>query len=272
MPTPHPTAPEWNTEICSAENIAFLMLSEVLRARSQDILDNLKQESIDVNRLRRLALHLRLSADDLIRGSGLVKNDSTQKTTIPNENEREPASVQAVVDLCLIAARHRLSEMNLLLESSNAPADLFVAGNPWELSYALFLALIHAGHAACQRPQLPWMSASSNERQIHLRIHPAEGFVDLIIPTHQPLDPDSSEEIESESQAAPSGRMKRKEWFCFRRLLETNNTQVQIQRESSQSEPRYLTVLRLPTFQPGHEDPLQFIKVSSPDEILSQES
>lgn len=273
MPPPNAAAPELNTDLCNEENIAFLMLSEVLRARSQDILDNLKQDTIDVNRLRRLALHMRLSADDLIRGSGLLKQKTGENSSPSNPSESEPASVQAIVELCLIAARGRLTEMNLSLESTSAPADLFVAGNPWELSYALFLGLVHAGQALRQRPQaIRSNSTPELTPHIQLRIQPAEGFVDLAIPTHQPLAPDAIESEVTPTQGISSGRMSRKEWFCFLRLLESNNTQVQIQQSDDGSSPPYLTVLRLPTFQPGHEEPLRFIKVSLPDELLSQEN
>jgi hypothetical protein len=259
------------SEICSEENIAFLMLSEVLRARSQDILDNLKNEQIDIARLRRLALHMRLSADDLIRGSGLLKRTNNSKSSSSLDSGTEPASLQAVFDLCLIAAKNRLDEMNIALESDEAPSDLFVSGNPWEIAYAFFAILQKAGKAQ-RRFDLEGVSPAAGTNPIStlkVAIEIADGFVDVCIPSDTPIDPNF---VDSTFGSDSATNMSSQEWYCFRRLLENNNAHIHVQVCEKGRGTRYCVILRLPTFQPGYEEPIDFLKASSGFVDSSQEN
>lgn len=258
--TPQPAG--LTNELCSAENIAFLMLSEVLRARSQDILDNLKNEQIDIAHLRRLALHMRLSADDLIRGSGLLKRSNNSSSLSQRAREIEPASLQAVFDLCMISAKNRLNEMNITLESDEAPSDLFVTGSPWEIAYSFFAILQKAGQA--QRrfyPNgIPSQDAANLISTLKVGIEVADGFVDVRIPSDIPIDPHF---IDSSFASESKLNMSSQEWFCLRRLMENNNVHIHVQLCDARNGSRYCVIVRLPTFQPGYEEPLDFLKVSS---------
>jgi hypothetical protein len=250
-------------DLCSDENIAFLMLSEVLRARSLDILDSLKDNQVNVTQLRRMALHMSLSAEDLIRSAGLLKRSATvksQHTNSSNSADQEPASLHSIFDLCMIAAKNRLAELHLELESDAAPRDLFVPGNPWEIAYALFLLLRNTARA--QTHALPNLSPSqireaNNKLRVELEI--AEGFVDICIPSAIPLDPNY---LSGECENMDCHNMSHAEWFCFRRLLETNNALVHVQLSGSTPSQRYRITMRLPTFQPGHEEPIDFFTAS----------
>lgn len=259
------------SEICSEENISFLMLSEVLRARSQDILDNLKNEKIDIAHLRRLALHMRLSADDLIRGSGFLKRTHNSRSSSSLDSETEPASLQAIFDLCLIAARNRLDEMNIALESDEAPSDLFVNGNSWEIAYAFFTVLQKAGQAQ-KSLDLEGVSPAACANPIstlNVVIEIADGFVDICIPSDTPIDPNF---VDSTFVSDSAKNMSIQEWYCFRRLLENNNVHIHVQFCEKGRGTRYCVILRLPTFQPGYEEPIDFLKASSDFVNSSQEN
>lgn len=249
-------------ELCSEENIAFLMLSEVLRARSQDILDNLKNEQIDIAHLRRLALHMRLSADDLIRGSGLLKRSNNSRSSARRDSEIEPASLQAIFDLCLISAKNRLDEMNITLESDEAPSDLFVTGSPWEIAYSFFAILQKAGKAQRRYDLngIPSSEAANPISTLKVGIEIADGFVDICVPSDIPIDPNF---IDSSFGSDSKMNMTNQEWFCLRRLLENNNVHIHVQLCEAGNGSRYCVILRLPTFQPGYEEPLDFLKASS---------
>jgi len=253
-------------DLCSEENIAFLMLTEVLRARSLDILESLKNPQLNVTHLRRLALNMSLSAEDLIRSAGLLKRSATG--TSINQSQRatasqEPASLHSILDLCLIAARNRLSEFNIELVSDTAPRDLFVGGNPWEIAYALFLLLRDTARAqAHSLHRAPAKQHPEAEGKIRLELEIAEGFVDICIPAVIALDPSYLDNTANPDSSNANHNMSHAEWFCFRRLLEANNALVNVQLTGGSPEQCYRITLRLPTFQPGHEEPIDFFTVS----------
>lgn len=246
--------------LCSDENIAFLMLSEVLRARSLDIFDALKDGPTDVTHLRRMALHMSLSAEDLIRSAGLLKRTPERLGRLTGEfaaSSAEPASLHSIIDLFMIAAKKRLAEFGLKLHLSPTPRDLFVAGNPWELAYAMFTLVRNAARARAQlQPHMSHYPNLENAHSFNVDIDIAEGFVDICVPATTPLNPYFTDEgfpIE------PGNNMNHAEWFCFQRLLELNGAHVSVQISDKNPNQRYRITMRLPTFQPGHEEPSDFL-------------
>jgi hypothetical protein len=257
-----------NAELCSDDNIAFLMLSEVLRARSLDILEALRDSKVNVTHVRRLALHMSLSSEDLIRSAGLLKNPShsiAQRQNARGSKSQEPASLHSIFDLCMIAARNRLAELKLELESAQPPRDLFVGGNPWEISYALFMVLCRTARAQAHDSFLNAPNDQSNSQgKLRVELEVAEGFADICIMSTTPLDPTFAKgEFSNENcNQINHSEMNHSEWYCFRRLLEANSAIVHVQQTETQPRPLYRITLRLPTFQPGHEEPIDFFTAS----------
>jgi len=234
------------------------MLAEVLRARSQDILDNLRAESIDLVQLRRLALHMRLSTDDLIQGAGLIKRGQMISAK-QNTPVAEPASVQSVLELCSIATRYRLAELGIEFEAPKAPQDHFVNSNPWELAYALFLIIQCAAQAFVASQSSESVRHRRNQwPKIPISIAVEDGFVDISIASFSTFDPNFPSP-ESEKDA---GVLNQVEWLCFKALIESNNAHLHVQLCKKELGIPYCIVMRLPTFQPGHEEPLHFLRAS----------
>lgn len=245
---------------CIEDNIGFVMLSEIHRAYSHQLVELLKKDEPDLTTIRRLALTMQLASDHLSADAALVchahgspKNHDKAQNSSAESNE--PASVQAIIDLSAVASQKRLAEMNLRLHSPEATCDeLFVSGNPWELSYVVFFLVIQ-----CAQTRRTAIAPVGNNAKINLVIASEADFVDLIIGSDAPISP----YFEPESDEDSAGRLSREEWFCLQRLANRNNAHIHVQRSTHQNIGAYSIVLRLPTFHPGHEEPLDFLTLNA---------
>ena len=243
-----------SSDICSDESVAFLMLSELMRARCQDIMNLLKQDHIDITHLRRIALHMRLSADDLIREPGLLKESSSP--TISNKSRRtsnEPASLNSVFELCFIAATSRLAERQLFLRSNALAQEQFIQGNPWEVAYAFFSLIRNVGlaHRNAFLSSTTVENSQTDHNTIDIEVEYAEGFAEITIPSDSPLDPNFNAHPFTPDRSL---NMSQEEWFCLRCLFDRNNIQLRVECCEHRHSSFYCIVLKIPTFQPGHED------------------
>jgi hypothetical protein len=241
---------ELTPELCHAESVAFLMLSEIMRARCQDILDHLKQDQIDIQRLRRVALHMQLSADDLIRDPGLLKEPLATDQANASHSTGEPASLLSIVEMAMIAARHRTAQLGIQLSNQSLSKDIFIRGNPWEVAYAIFTILRHSANAKSRHP-LRGSQHTTGKRDIAILSDLAEGFVEISITSDEPLDPNHPE---SKSTFGENPLVSKQEWFCLHRLLEKNSVQLRTRLCEKKSGSTYCVVLKIPTHQPGFED------------------
>lgn len=250
---------------CIEDNIGFVMLGEVLRARSHELLEQLKSEKPDLGHLRRLALNMQLSTDNLVQEAGLVAPDHSLQQ-LYNESNSEPASVQSIIDLCSVAAKHRLNLMNLSLHGPHTVSqELFVSGNAWELSYALLFILIHSAQAlnarAVSELNAHKVGQQNTPRTIQMQVEYENDFVDIVISSHSRLSPHL--ELNPNDLSAPLV-LNHSEWFCLQKLVTKNNAHLHVQKSTRAPFGPYNIVFRLATFQPGHEEPLDFITMNEP--------
>lgn len=255
---------------CIEDNIGFVMLGEVLRARSHELLEHLKSERPDLGHLRRLALNMQLSTDNLIQDAGLVAPDHSLQQ-LYNESNSEPASVQSIIDLCSVAAKHRLALMNLSLHCPHSVSqELFVNGNAWELSYALLVVLVHSAQALTARAVNEFNSNNigqhNTNRTIQMLVEYENDFVDVVISSHSPISP----HLEPNPNDLPVPLvLNQSEWFCLQKLVTKNNAHLHVQKSTRALFGPYSIVFRLATFQPGHEEPLDFITMNDPQDAQS---
>jgi hypothetical protein len=243
---------------CIDDNIGYVMLSEILRAQSHSILTLLRKESPDISSIKRLALKMHISTENLASDAGLVASGEQMRELFNNQS-KEPASVQSIVEMTSVAAKHRLLELQLELQQPEAiPPELFVMGNPWELAYALFLILLKSGNNLKNTAPSHNQVKTTKSRKVCLSFVCENDFVDFIVPSFSPLSP-----FLDADRLGPLGsvRFSEAEWFCIQRLLAKNNAHIHIQKIPDGGFGEYGIVLRLPTFQPGHEEPLDFLKV-----------
>lgn len=229
---------------CVSDNVAFVMLSEVLRARSFELTEHLRQPSPDLGAARRLALNMHLSTDNLIQDAGLVSR-ANDRSLYENQTA-EPASLSSVIDLCRIAARHRLREMNIGLNTVQPPPnEVFLSGNPWELAYVFFFAIVRSGR--CLARMSP---AGDDSRDVLLSVRHEAQFADVCITSPVPLSP-CSENCEPSCKATPA--ITEAEWHCLQQLSIKNDVHVSVQQGEPALPATFNTVFRLATFTAGHE-------------------
>ena len=155
---------------CIDDNIGYVMLSEILRAQSHSILTLLRKESPDIALIKRIALKMHISTDNLASDAGLVATGA-QNRELFNQQSKEPASVPSIVEMSSMAAKHRLFELQLELQTPESiPAELFVMGNPWELSYALYLILLKSGKNLANTAPIQSAESSTKPRKVYHRL------------------------------------------------------------------------------------------------------
>jgi hypothetical protein len=234
-------------ENCNFGSISFQMLTEVLRARSFDILEALSCEQVDVSHIRRLATHMSLSADDLINVTGLIKAPLTQSAEYGAHRPglpTEPSSLHSVLELSKIAAKHRLKERSLQLVFEPPCQEHFISGNPWEVSWVLFFILNRIASSQEQRP----MELS----EIQINVTNKQSMVDVCIDSALPL---TAHEL-SDNVKIESTLFSELEWYCLSHILRKNDlylTQREVVSNSQNGKKAFELTLRLPTFQPGFE-------------------
>ncbi|MEN9808811.1 MAG: hypothetical protein RLZZ488_378 [Pseudomonadota bacterium] len=229
---------------CVSDNVAFVMLSEVLRARSFELTEQLRQPSPDLGVARRLALNMHLSTDNLVQDAGLVSR-ANDRSLYENQTA-EPASLSSVIDLCCIAARHRLREMNISLNVHfPQPSEIFLSGNPWELAYAFFFAIVRSGRYLARTA-----AASEESRDVLLSVRHEAQFADVSISSPVPL---SQFNDSCNSNCKPTSAIDDAEWCCLQKLCIKNDVHVSVQQGESTQTGAFNTVFRLATFSAGHE-------------------
>ncbi len=247
---------------CIEDNIGFVMLGEVLRARSHQLVEQLQADTPNLQAVKRLALNMKLSTDNLTHDAGLVSRvDGTHQLYAQPSNE--PASLESIIELCSSASRHRLNEINVSFSApKSVSSELFVTGNPWELAYAIFFACIRGGQALAHFGQF-----TGKARTIYLQVISEADFADVILYSPMPLEPTFDL---SSGDTTPPYSLTEAEWYCLQRLVSKNNTHIQTQLSSQPELGKYALVFRLPTFHPGHEEPLDFLRVSEPPQTDGQ--
>lgn len=229
---------------CVSDNVAFVMLSEVLRARSFELTEQLRQPSPDLGAARRLALNMHLSTDNLLQDAGLVSR-ANDRSLYENQTA-EPASLSSVVDLCCIAARHRLQEMNVQLNVVQPPPnEIFLSGNPWELAYAFFFAIVRSGRCLAKTA-----AGGAENCEILLNVRHEAQFADVSVSSPVPLSPCNDNDDTNHKAAAA---ITKAEWHCLQQLAIKNDVHVSVQQEEAAPSAAFSTVFRLATFTAGHE-------------------
>lgn len=236
---------KFTNEHCSFGSISFQMLTEILRARSFNILEALNADHVDVAHIRRLATHMSLSADDLINVTGLTTPtpDLTEdfESRIVNK-KAEPSSLQSVLELSKIAAERRLREHSIELRFEPMCKEQFISGNPWEVSWALFFILNRIATSQSRGP----VSSSV----IKVDSTNTENMVDICMQSKHPLTTAES----SEGGKFDAAMLSELEWFCFSQILRKNDLYfIQREQRTECGERTFEFTLRLPTFQPGFE-------------------
>ncbi|MFZ9520333.1 MAG: hypothetical protein ACO3A4_07640 [Silvanigrellaceae bacterium] len=242
---------------CVEDNIGYVMLSEILRAQSHSILTLLRKESPDLNSIKRIALKMHISTDNLGANAGLI-DSREQNQGLFDQPNNEPASVQSIVEMCEVAASHRLSELQLDLHyPESIPAEKFALGDAWELAYVLFLILVQSGKKLASSGTSV-AGSPAKRRSVILQLLCEQDFVDLVVPNTSPLSPHLAGKVPAQ---AGSVAFDQSEWRCLQRLVAKNNAHLHEQRIINEGFGDYGVVLRIPTFHPGHEEPLDFLKV-----------
>lgn len=229
---------------CVSDNVAFVMLGEVLRARSHELTEQLRKPSPDLGVARRLALTMHLSTENLVQDAGLVSRANRQ--SLYENQTNEPASLASVVDLCCVAARHRLRDMNIGLRIVHPPPDeVFLSGNPWETSYAFFFAIVRSGRCLAKMT-----NSSDKNDEILLNVRHDAQFADVSISSPVSLSPHNDDRRTSVIRTAA---LNEAEWHCLQQLAIKNDVHVSVQQWEQTAAAAYHTVFRLPTFTAGHE-------------------
>jgi len=247
------------------------MLAEILHAQSGELVELLDSSSPDLGILKKIALQMHLSTDTAV---GLTRPMSLLSETQQNPliESNQPVSVQTVVDLCAIAARHRLKKMNLKFEiPPSIPVDLFVKGNPWELAYALFFAACLSGQTLETKSLSGDMPAQlqflKSDHAVHLHSIYEADFIDLLLPMYGSLSVKNNQTFSGDvpSQIQPdvneskgSSTISESEWTFLQRLLAKNNGQLLSQKAHMSSSEPHTLIIRLPTFPSGFEEPHTF--------------
>ncbi len=239
---------------CLEDNLEFVMLNEILRAKSQELVTLLSAENPDIQTLRRHALDMKLSTQSLMRDEVLVHPRSENETR-KLAGVSEPASLQSVIEMATIALKHRLSALKIpFFPPAQECDDRFIWGNPYEISYALFILCLRIGHTQSNIPL-----REKNETGLHVGMIIENDFVDISLTSPVPLFP--IEEID-ESHSPVKSLLNSNEWFCMQKLLSRNNTHIQLQVSETSNPEKHNIIMRLPTFHPGHEEPLDFLTMN----------
>lgn len=236
---------------CLDTNLEFVMLNEILSAKSHQFVELLSKEKPDLKLLKRLAINMQLSTRSLKRDGVLVGSDPSG-STFRNGESTEPASLQSVVDLAVIALRHRLGELKVPLNLPDTKCDdRFISGNPYEISYCLFILALRIGQAVSrlQNRNMP-------DAGVYIQLTAEPDFFDIILksPVQMSPAPDADEKHLSTFSLLQDG-----EWFCMQKILARNNSYIQTNSLRTSGIEEYKIILRLPTFHPGHEEPLDFL-------------
>lgn len=241
MLTPARTEPNEAANFrCVSDNVAFVMLSEVLRARSFELTEQLRRPSPDLVVARRLALNMHLSTDNLVQDAGLVSRANDR--SLYENPTNEPASLSSVIALCCIAARHRLREVNVGLNIVQPPTnEIFLSGNPWELAYVFFYTIVRSGKCLAKMP-----TAEGESREILVSVRHDAQFADVSISSPVPLC-SYSENFNSASALCEA------EWHCLQQLSIKNDVHVSVQQGEPTLSATFSTIFRLATFTAGHE-------------------
>lgn len=123
-------------------------------------------------------------------------------------------------------------------------------------------ACIRSGQALAHFGQF-----TGKARTIHLQVTSEADFADVILYSPMPLEPTS--EV-SPGDVSPRYSLTESEWYCLQRMVSKNNTHIQTQHSSQPELGKYALIFRLPTFHPGHEEPLDFLRVSEPPQTDGQ--
>lgn len=237
---------QFSAEHCNFESISFQMLTEVLRARSLSILDALQVTKVDFGEIKRYAAHMSLAADDLISISGLTagSHEGSEAPFPYNPREREPTSLNSVLELSRIASEQRLKECTKQLSLDSPTREHYIVGNPWEVAWVIFF-IINRTSAHLN------LSAPHNSRpQVHVSVIEKDHVVDVSLHSFRPLFPVTSQHNKDSGPPLLSDV----EWFCLNGLMKKN--ELYLIQSTINSEPREIShsiTLRIPTFQPGFE-------------------
>ena len=236
---------KYTQEHCNLGSISFQMLTEVLRARSFNILDALNGEQIDIAHIRRLATHMSLSADDLISVTELTNPPLSHSSELRGQGlgtKAEPSSLASVLELTKIASERRLQELSQRLIFESLRVDQFIAGNPWEVAWVLFFMISRIASSQAQE--------TMNSSEIHIQVSSKENMVDLCIECGFPLTASESPELSK----CKSALLSEHEWFCLSQILRKNDLYfIQSVKRTEEQRSRFDITIRLPTFQPGFE-------------------
>lgn len=273
------------------------MLGELLNARSDELVQLLKLRQPDLAALRQLALQMKITTESMMEEKGYLNCKNKHQETKTTDSVIEPASVESIVDMCAVAAQHRLKNLNSKFHPpAHLPSDLFVNGNPWELAYALLMAVMLCSQfSPSQGPRFVPLSHLLNTtppvEEVFLFCENEVDFIDIIVstvPSNKPTFKKEKDSSHGQSATIDSSHwehpklehahgqqtasdlenewagfsLQTNEWHILKKLAARNNAHIQTQRAQHCDIDSMQIVLRLPTFQPGHEEPLDFLNIN----------